>query len=280
MAIETLNSPPQPVQHPLAPVVPVPQTPSHERPMAHPAVTTLQRETPDMAGSWNPYLLTIGVIGLVVMVIVGGRYLYVRQQIKSFSATIAGLQSDYSGLKETETKANDIKTISDALTTVYQSQLSYTGLLKKLEETTYNGARYVSVSLDDKGQVVLSGRTTSYLDFAKTVKSFKEKGATAAVTSDVVINSVGQEMVEKADGNKVRELVFSLSFVLDKSLLLPAHTAPLAKVTETAPVTTETAPTESSSTADELTQPVQTETQDGRRVSEERRGAELSQPDF
>lgn len=233
MAIETLT-PNQP-----APVMAsVPPVPDHRPP--NPAVTTLQRESTDAGGSWNRYFTIIGIIGLAVTLIVTGRYLYVSQQIKSFSTTIANLQTQYTTLQSTENTANDIKAISDALTTVYTSQLSYTGLLKKLEETTYNGARYTSVSLDDKGQVVLSGRVTSYLDFAKTVKSFKEKGTSAAVTTDVVINSVGQEMAEQPDGSRVRQLPFSLSFVLDSSLLLPAHTAPVT-TTSTTPTTEDSA---------------------------------------
>lgn len=246
MAIETLNSSPQPAQHPLPPVAPVPPPPDHQAP--HVAVTTLQRESTDAPGSWNSYWLVIGLIGLAVTLIVGGRYLYVRQQIKSFSATISNLQTEHAALADTETKANSIKAVSDALTTVYKSQLSYTGLLKKLEETTFNGARYTSISLDDKGQAVLSGRATSYIDFAKTVKSFKEKGSTAAITNDVVINSVGQEMAEKPDGSRVRELVFSLSFVLDNTLLLPAHVAPLAKAVNSEPVTAEPINTEPTTT--------------------------------
>lgn len=238
MAIETLTPQHQPpAPHAPQPVMPpVPPTPDHRPP--NPAVTTLQREATDAKGSWGGYFTTIGLIGLVATLVIGARYLYIHQQIKTFSATVSNLQTQYATLQSTETTANDIKAISDALTTVYTSQLSYTGLLQKLEETTFNGARYTSVSLDDKGQVVLSGRVTSYLDFAKTVKSFKEKGSTAAITTDVVINSVGQEMVEQPDGSRVRELPFSLSFVLDSSLLLPAHSAPVATTSSSSTTTT------------------------------------------
>lgn len=248
MAIEILNSP-QPAQHPLAPSAPAhPVAPAHSAPpvppapahtsMPHTAVTTLQRESPDVKGSWNPYLLAVGIIGLVVTLVVSARYLYVRQQITSFNTTITTLQSEYAGLQETETEANNIKSLSDALSSVYQSQVNYTGLLKKLEETTYNGTRYISLSLDSTGQVTLSGKTGSYLDFAKVVKSFKEKGTTAAITPVVAINSVGQELAEQPDGSKVREILFSLSFTLDNTLLLPVHSvSPSALMQEDAAAT-------------------------------------------
>lgn len=253
MPIETLNSSPPPPPHPF----------DHQPVGA--SVKTLHRDTPGGGGAWGSHATVVGVIFLIAALIVGGRYLYVSQQNKNFSATITDLEQQYAGLKETETKANDIQALSVALSGVYQSQLNYTSLLKKLEETTYNSVRYSSVSLDIKGQVVLNGRVGSYLEFAKMVKAFKEKGAGEPITKDVVINSVTQEGQDLATGGQERSTTFSVSFTLDPTLLLPAHQAPApivaAPAAETPAESTGETPTEAPT--DTTTTPQATELPEG-----------------
>lgn len=256
MPIETLNS-----------SAPPPFQPPEHGPVGA-SVTTLHRDAPSGGGSWSYYLILAGVVFLLSTMMVVGRYLYVTQQNKNFSATITNLQQEYAGLKETETKANDIQALSTALSGVYQSQLNYTTLLKKLEETTYNGARYSAVSLDNKGQVVLSGQVSNYLDFAKTVKAFKEKGTSEAITKDVAINSLTQESTDLPGGGKQRTTSFSISFTLDSTLLLPIHQAPPPPAATPAPTVPEAAtPAEATPAAaeptDTTTTPQQSELPEG-----------------
>lgn len=193
-----------------------------------PAVTTLRRESGNSDGPLAGRLMLIaGLVGLAVTATATFRLLYVAQQNKTFASTISSLRQQYDPLRETESQANEIKVLADSLTDVYRSQVSYISLIKKLEETTYNGVRYRSISLDEQGQVVLTGTSSTYLDFAKAVKSFKEAGSQPALTSAVAINSAAQDSVQMVDGTVIRQTVFTISFALEQDLLLPAHEAPL-----------------------------------------------------
>lgn len=207
------------------------------------AVTTLQRGSGDSKGSWAPFLLAIGGIGLLATLFVGYRWLYTSQQLKAVRANIATMRSQYDSMKELELKTQNLKGLSDALTSVYETQVSYTALIKKLEESTFSGARYDSLSLDQEGQVLLTGKTDTYLSFAKVVKAFKEKlGSTPAITQVVEINSVGQDYEEEPGGAKVRKTSFSIAFNILPELLQVAH--PGAKAPVAVPMTS--TPTNSS----------------------------------
>lgn len=135
--------------------------------------------------------LAIGV--LIIIVGVSGYFYYksynLKQELSSMEASVASLRTEINKLSDIEINARNLFKKSNTLSTIFESRLYYSKLLKELEASVPSTINIKTFGLSKDMTISISGDADDY----NSVQDFSNRLLARDVFSQVQLNSVGLE---------------------------------------------------------------------------------------
>lgn len=160
----------------------------------------------------------------VLSIIIGGLFYYLTQDFQNkntdLDSQIALTDTEIGKLRGVSESLKDYDAMSNNLANIFTNQKDWPAILDTLQDRLYKKMVVTSFQIDDKGQVSLSGKVGSYVDYAKFYSAMTDPNNSKYVTKAKVLS-----VIKSSKDPKVADSIDQVTFTYKFSLGTAAMTA-------------------------------------------------------